>query len=157
MKINLARFIKSGDEIVKFKFNFVPAEDMLDVDVSGEAAVEGCLLKKYDAVILSGKVSLEYTTQCDRCLAPIRQDFTLYFEHRVITEADDEYPEAVIAENDLIIEEAVTDDLILNIPLKHICGSDCMGLCPECGANLNSSDSCGHIHAITNSFDKEGK
>ena len=35
------------------------------------------------------------------------------------------------------LKELVLSDLLLNLPMKHLCREDCKGLCPGCGVNLN--------------------
>ena len=35
---------------------------------------------------------------------------------------------------------AGTEQMLLAIPMKVICRSDCRGLCPQCGANMNSEE-----------------
>ena len=34
---------------------------------------------------------------------------------------------------------SVRDQVILEVPLMHLCREDCKGICSECGADLNSS------------------
>ena len=31
----------------------------------------------------------------------------------------------------------IYDNICLELPLKHLCKEDCLGLCPVCGINLN--------------------
>src|SRR6266404_3874944 len=42
---------------------------------------------------------------------------------------------------------ATAEQLLLALPLKVICQSDCRGLCPNCGANLNHEDCRCETHA----------
>jgi len=37
----------------------------------------------------------------------------------------------------LDISRALNDNIILNLPMKHLCSEQCRGLCSKCGANLN--------------------
>jgi uncharacterized protein len=37
----------------------------------------------------------------------------------------------------------VRDALIIDLPVRTLCGDACRGLCPVCGANRNLHD-CGH-------------
>jgi len=41
------------------------------------------------------------------------------------------------------ITKDVRDTLLLAVPMKVLCRSDCKGLCPVCGANLNT-ETCHH-------------
>jgi uncharacterized protein len=38
------------------------------------------------------------------------------------------------------------DALALAMPEKHLCRSDCAGLCPVCGESLNDSGPEEHVH-----------
>ena len=79
---------------------------------------------------------------CDRCLEEFDQNLTnsfqLYYVKQVerTTESDDY---KILKENaeEIDLTENVMENLILAIPMKHICKQDCAGLCPDCGTNLN--------------------
>jgi uncharacterized protein len=38
------------------------------------------------------------------------------------------------------------DALVLAMPAQIVCSTECRGLCPECGANLNEVDPSEHRH-----------
>ncbi len=88
---------------------------------------------------LIGDFKAEMKTTCVRCL----EEFSLSLE----TEFEEifTYPnhplseeEAIIPENGYLdLEEMVGDYLMLEVPINPICRKDCMGLCNECGQNLN--------------------
>ena len=40
------------------------------------------------------------------------------------------------------LTKAVTDRILLDLPMAFLCREDCKGLCPVCGADLNEGD-CG--------------
>ena len=42
----------------------------------------------------------------------------------------------------IVFDEDVRQMLLLAIPIRFLCREDCRGLCPRCGANLNSG-ACG--------------
>jgi uncharacterized protein len=56
-----------------------------------------------------------------------------------------------MSESELIVPDSAQIDLapllreyaILELPIKPLCKPDCMGLCIECGQDLNLKD-CGH-------------
>ena len=41
----------------------------------------------------------------------------------------------------LNLDQLAQDDILLELPIKMVCGPDCKGLCPQCGCNLNR-ESC---------------
>jgi uncharacterized protein len=40
----------------------------------------------------------------------------------------------------LFLADILAEQVNLALPMKVICSSDCRGLCPHCGANLNNEE-----------------
>lgn len=112
----------------------VPEGGELDLDLRMESVVEG--------VLVSGEVIAGAVGECSRCLEPLWEDVAvhlteLYAYPRSTTVATTESDEVRRVEDDLVdLEEAVTDALVLELPLQPLCTADCAGLCPECGERL---------------------
>jgi len=47
----------------------------------------------------------------------------------------------------LFLADVIKEQVLLALPLKVICQSDCRGLCPNCGANLNHEECRCETHA----------
>ncbi len=102
-----------------------------------------------DDLFLSGKVSTKLTLSCDRCLADARLPVEGSLALWLLTA---ERPELDPAEQDLIIvapgqrevdlSGLLIESIKLSIPPKVLCRTDCRGLCPTCGADLNHGQ-CG--------------
>ncbi len=95
---------------------------------------------------------------CARCLEPVQEeinrDFDLYYRPMVTIAKDEEVhlrlddTEIGFFEGDgLFLADVLAEQVILALPMKIICRSDCRGLCPHCGANLNSEDCRCETHA----------
>ncbi|HZP63265.1 MAG TPA: DUF177 domain-containing protein [Terriglobales bacterium] len=97
---------------------------------------------------LNGKLSTSVEVACARCLEPVVQKVTRDFDllYRPLgadagrketsvsgTEAEISYYQG----QGLLLEDVLREQVLLAVPLKAICGEDCKGLCPQCGANLN--------------------
>ncbi len=84
-------------------------------------------------------------TQCVRCLAdfqlPLEVDFTeLYaFSRKSMSESGLILPE----DAHIDLGPLVREYMLLEFPIQPICRSDCKGLCPVCGENLNTTQ-CNH-------------
>lgn len=112
----------------------------IEFDLKLESVMEGVLVTGTALVLVAG--------ECARCLEPLSFDLEVDLTElygypetdargRVVTdeEFDDELPQI---ENDLIdIEPLLRDAVVLALPAKPLCQPDCLGLCVECGANLN--------------------
>ena len=82
---------------------------------------------------------------CDRCGREFETGRRTDFETPLLPEtegaADD--GEAFFLEGDTLdIDELLETAFILDMPAKFLCRSDCRGLCPRCGKDLNEGD-CG--------------
>jgi len=117
--------------------------DPLDVRVTAEV-VEG-------QIRISGELRTRLESVCARCLEPVieevSREFDLYYrplqsmarEEEARLKLDD--TEIAFFEGDgLFLADVLAEQVLLAIPIKVICRSDCRGLCPHCGANLNTDD-----------------
>jgi DUF177 domain-containing protein len=88
---------------------------------------------------------------CARCLdtvvEEIGRDFDLFYRPTVTVARDEELrlaaddTEIAFFEGDgLFLADVLAEQVNLALPMKVICSSDCRGLCPHCGANLNSEE-----------------
>ena len=96
-------------------------------------------------------LSVNYETECGRCLAPVSGSFTLDLEKTVaprklledLTEDRlDEY--AIIEDGFLDMDSQLMEQLEMEFPVRFLCRDDCKGLCQKCGKNLNEG-ACGCV------------
>jgi uncharacterized protein len=111
----------------------VPAGAEVSLDLRFEAVTEG--------VLVTGSAVAPLTGECARCLDPVAstmevsfQELYLYESGEQDEEADDE--ERFLDGDQLDLEPAFRDAVVLAMPLSPLCREDCPGLCPECGAHL---------------------
>ena len=109
---------------------------------------------------LSGELHTRVELVCARCLDPVTEeisrDFDLFYRpmDTIRTEEqvqldEDEAEVAFFEGAGFFLADALAEQVNLTIPMKTICRSDCRGLCPQCGANLNHED----CHCQTHSAD----
>ena len=102
--------------------------------------------------LVGGSVSARVRLICSRCLADfplaLSEKFSLTYCPRSQMpeqERPGEETELSAEEIDLIpfdgdeidLLEGLQEQLVLALPLKPLCGQDCKGICPKCGADLN--------------------
>jgi uncharacterized protein len=88
------------------------------------------------AIVASGRVRGRWSAVCSRCLTPLESDFDLHL--REVFEEDPVEEETYPLRNDEIdLEQPLRDVVVPELPLVPLCRTDCAGLCPTCGANLN--------------------
>ena len=88
---------------------------------------------------------------CARCLEPVIEEVSREFDlfYRPMKSMTDE-EEARLKLDDteiaffdgdgLFLADVLAEQVLLALPMKVICRSDCRGLCPHCGANLNTDE-----------------
>jgi uncharacterized protein len=95
---------------------------------------------------------------CARCLEPVvedvARDFDLYYRPMQSISREEEErlklddTEVGFFEGEgLFLTDVLAEQVLLAIPMKAICRSDCKGLCPHCGGNLNSDECRCESHA----------
>lgn len=125
----------------------VPAEDALfegmEARPVGPVHVEGRLRKiGSDEYFWAGSIRAEVVVACRRCLVETPQ--TLAAEVRALFTTDDaalEDPESYeIAPQarQVDLAQMVREEMVLNSPAFVVCREECRGLCPTCGADLNT-------------------
>jgi uncharacterized protein len=84
---------------------------------------------------------------CHRCLGDA--EVTLHIDAEEYQDddpqpgAEDDMTCEYLVEGELDTDRWASDATVLAMPPKVLCREDCLGLCPDCGANLNDGP-CGH-------------
>ena len=92
-------------------------------------------------LLVRARMRAEVMSECVRCLTdfyqPLEIDFTeLYaFNQNSVTESGLLVPESGKIDLTMFIRE----EMLLAIPISPLCKTDCKGLCPICGGNLNET------------------
>lgn len=133
--------------------------------------VDGRFDSIVDGLVLTARISAPVSTECTRCLTPIEHDWTVdvttFFPYDAKSqrpgrhdeeidivagedEAADEYP---LVSNGAFadLEALIRDTLVEALPLQPLCRPDCLGLCPQCGVDLND-DPDHHHDTVDNRF-----
>ena len=132
------------------------AFDRLDPDqVAGPILVriQGSVVSLGDGYTLAGVLRAEGNILCSRCLAPVRWDGEERFSVELRFPVDVAEDELELGEADmdviflksdqLDLAELAAEQVMLGLPMRALCRSDCAGLCPTCGADRNLDRKCG--------------
>jgi uncharacterized protein len=118
--------------------------DFEAIDFSGVVRVN----RTQQGLLLQGNFKAKKVEPCVRCLAdflqPLQATFDeLYaFSYRTLGESD---AELILPEDaNVELEPLVREILLVEVPISPVCKPDCKGLCPECGADLNTAP-CEHV------------
>src|SRR3984893_12872317 len=116
------------------------------------------------AELLEGQIRIEGSLEtkielvCARCLEPVVEEVSRTFDLFYAPLPKDEEPTVdhlKVDDNEigssegegLFLTDVIKEQVLLALPLKVICQSDCRGLCPNCGANLNHEECRCETHA----------
>jgi uncharacterized protein len=140
------------------KFNFQVKAKTLDFrgnEVYPENLDINVDVNKFDKNIqceIDIQTKVYYT--CDRCLEGFsksyHEKFRLLFHIGTNDFETDEEDVVLLPSETLEIDltERLIEYLVLTIPMKNLCKTDCKGICPGCGADLNH-EACHCDQAVT--------
>jgi len=146
MTLDLKPLLRGETDRIAIDYTLVP-EKIHGVEF-GIASVKGEVKDNAGYIRLSLSASVDYKSECARCLAPIEDRFVLNFERTVsdektlsaeAIEEDDGDEYALMSEGMLNIDDQILEELLLCFPQKLLCREDCPGLCHKCGAPLKDS------------------
>jgi uncharacterized protein len=149
MEFNVAQLTKERTGATR---SYTVREEIenLDPEIVALDALSGTvqLMRTIDGVLATGVLTTSLGLVCDRCLNP--------FVDQVDVELEDEFkpsldittgaslpiaPEDegnVIDEHHILnLHEVLRQRILLSQPIHPLCRSDCLGLCVNCGQNLN--------------------
>ena len=122
---------------------FTSAERFAD-HVSGSLR----LLRTHQGVLAAGALQVDVTADCGRCLDvfTLSLSFSIEEEYFPLVDIDTgrraEVPAGaegspIGVDHVLDLTDVVCQSVITNLPMKPLCRDNCLGLCPQCGANQN--------------------
>ena len=158
MKLDL-RPLLAGDRLLEFDFELPlntvsvdPGSFLFGVGFPSPMKVTGEITNTAGYMRMTLTMSVDYTAECARCLAPISGAFTLDLEKTVSPrnllgdlpeDKLDDY--AIIEDGFLDMDEPLYEQLEMEFPARFLCREDCKGLCQRCGKNLNDGGcECDH-------------
>ena len=116
------------------------------VTITTPIRVEGVISDSGSCLRLVLTANVGYKAECDRCADEIEDTVETSLERLVGEEgfvsdenADDYF---IAVDGSLDLDGDITEELMLSFPSRMLCREDCLGVCPDCGINLNR-ESCG--------------
>lgn len=154
MIIDLSSFLDGTNDLLHFKGELeIDSLDLggRDIVIVGPVKYEGEIFKIDGEKAIDIRISYTYNETCHRCLKPATNKIKTILSGKLVKgeeESDNEYEgydELFYYEDDILdIREHILNQVILSLPMKSLCSSDCKGLCSICGADLNNT-SCNCI------------
>lgn len=86
----------------------------------------------------TGNLKANILIPCSRCASDVDYEFDWDFSSEIVLDGQVDYP-YICNKYNLDLVKFASVELIVNYPSKVLCSKDCKGLCPKCGANLNTT------------------
>lgn len=102
--------------------------DSFDIVFVGDIDIICTFSKKENLFLVNSSVKTTRRIICSRCLEVVTENY--------VDEINLHYRQSEVGEF-LEVDNDLREDILLKFPMKVLCKSNCQGLCPECGVNLN--------------------
>jgi uncharacterized protein len=124
--------------------------DAFDKEVRVPCNVELSYNHAGSSYYFHGKVHADISSRCHRCLESVEQPVAGEFDVAVRksttlprgrgeTVGDNaDYITIAMNEYEVSFKDFIDESFIVGVPMQIVCREDCRGLCPGCGAKLNS-------------------
>lgn len=146
MKVNVAQLRRTEGGSEKYRFS----KSLPSLQLGPEEYVFQTPLKVTIDVVNTGKSLLArgwvqslLGVSCSRCLKEFSFPLEFEFEDEwlpleLFSQEDDESV-FVFEKDEFTIDERILEQCLLSLPMKFMCSEECKGLCPYCGADLNTN------------------
>lgn len=152
LKFNVAQLLR---EEIGARRNYTFAEEALPLDDSTTLQqLDGSVrfTRTASGVLADVRAQGIVEEGCARCLAPTTSTIALEFRDQFhskievttgisLPKPDEEDPFFIDENHKVDLGEVIREYALLELPMQSLCREDCKGLCPICGADLNT-DPC---------------
>lgn len=101
-----------------------------------------------DRVLIDGRIEFRASLICSRCLKEFPYPLDIDFEEEFVPSPEvsesgeheltgEDLDLGFYSNDEIDIDDVIREQLLLAIPMKPVCRSDCAGICPKCGKDLN--------------------
>lgn len=155
MQYNVAQLLQAPTGTVRqyeIDKSVSKVQALLDGDgVSARSPLQGTIIltRTTDGILVTGTLAVALELVCDRCLnafeVPVELELEETFRPTIdiisgaaLPPVKGEDLATLIDEHHVLdLSEVVRQGILLAVPMHPICRPDCVGLCPQCGQNLN--------------------
>ncbi len=141
MILDLRDIKKKGKDSLDFFFEYTPQEQLITesfLEIVNPIAISGRVtLSGEHSAFVECQVTFKIKGSCTRCLTETEKEYSVDIAEHCDEESDDGYP---VVMDRIDLSKIVSDAVIMNLPVTFLCKPDCLGLCAECGGNLNKGE-----------------
>lgn len=141
MLIDMMPILSGECDKIELDFLLTLEDDIDDISFCQPIHICGNVVNMAGYMTLSLEAHVLYKTFCARCLKELKKEAVIRYEKNVAVEntlEDEEQDDYVlIRHGKLDVDETLAEQILLELPSKHLCSEDCKGICPVCGADRN--------------------
>lgn len=139
MILDFEPLLSGEKKSLSFDYELDGIGDEVGVIQNGKAHISGTVTDQAGYISLKMSARLPYLTDCARCAKELSRELDIEYSCGVspdkLSEENLDYEE--LTDGKLDIDELAVRCFILELPMTELCSEDCLGLCPECGKDLN--------------------
>jgi uncharacterized protein len=119
-------------------------------ELACRTAVTADVTRTGSRYLMQAGVSAVIKAECSRCLGPFEHKLETGFELIFQRGEKVDIPGGVEEEDFVLLTQQaeycydifprVRESVVLELPMRYLCGDDCRGICPGCGRNLNDEE-----------------
>ncbi len=133
MKLDISQLLLNDNASVDFEYEH-KLETLIDDAEFSDVSFKGRVMREGRGLRLEGVISTSYNTLCSRCAKEIKRKVEIAVDERIVSNLVDNDGELFVFHGrELNLEDIVGEILIINTPMKHLCSTECQGLCSRCG------------------------
>lgn len=144
MLLDLRKIFITDNAVLPIEYSL----ELADVDYMGEHPLKapvtatGKVTNRAGLVTLTLNMVYVFSAPCDRCGLPTETKHAVQFEKSLAPEIEGEDSDDILIVPDmkLDLDELIYTEVLLSLPMKHLCHSECKGICSVCGKNLNEEN-----------------
>ncbi len=141
MIIDLKKIFVNEDSSLPLSY----ALDLSDVEYMGTyplkkpVILKGSIENKASLIRFEAEISYDFDAPCDRCGDDTVKKHTVVVQKSLASsiEGDDSDTILLVPDMKLDLDEFLYSEVIMSLPMKHVCSEMCKGICHKCGKNLN--------------------
>ena len=127
---------------LEYKLDLSEVEYMGNYPLKKPVCIKGTVSNKASLIRLEAQIFYEFEAGCDRCGCDTVKEYILNIEKSLAVSIEAEESDTILITPDmkLDLDELVYSEVIVSLPMKHLCSEECKGICFKCGKNLNEGE-----------------
>lgn len=141
MILDLRDIKRKGKDSLDFFFEYSPEKEFTDatfMKIEMPIMVVGTVfITGEGSAFIECETTFKVKGSCTRCLEETEREYSVQVREGLDEDSEDGYP---IVNDRIDLTKIIDDAVFMNMPISFLCREDCLGLCPECGGNLNKGE-----------------